>query len=901
MAHRHSLAGALRQLPTGLRNLGIPRESLVQKCLETAPGSVVLLEAPAGFGKTHVLAQWAQEALRRRQTVAWIRLNPADADASHLCARLLETLRGRRLKHAQADPSAPPSGDDTEPTRLVATLVRCIAGHRRRVLLVLDDYHVLENGTAIELLRSLLEHVPANLLVALAGRRTCPIGLSRMLLQGRLHRIDKRALLFSKAEARAFFGNELSPAQLNRLYLATEGWPAALRVAQFCMPEWQDRQADLPSVPEFSLRMDEYCRSEVLRCADLEALDFLTDCAITETLEPDLCDVIRGRTDSSHILAALAANETFMEPVDVEAHSWRIPQPLRRALLRRAVERGSSWLATANQRAAEHFEATGRTREALVHYVEGRNPAGAAQALERAAPFVMLATQGDRDVQALLDLIPVDQLKSFPRLALCRTYLDYKRGLLDEARSTWEELARRTEGFTVDRPGGNDAQLRIESLCVDLLMQFYRQSRAPLEQMRRIETLLVAVNRTDTRLLSFPHLVLAVMYKARGDLEAAESHLIQSEKVNEREAAPWGTLWLKYHYGSVALARGQLIQAKYLLHAGLAAWRTGFRSYLTYEAVSQFALAEIDYEQDALAEARAKLDQGLYTAQHVEGWFEPYAALYETSMMVHWNMGRLDEVESLLVRGLAVQRVETLLGAFLQTLRLRLEVLRGRADAAQAIVAENKLDERWAAPTFQDDFTYREWDLAGWCLALLAVQRGDLEAADSVVERLAAVARRAGRGRTVTRADVLLAVIAHRRGDIPQALAHIQRALEAAHAQGYRRMFLDEGQLTHPVLQAAVASGTAMPAHLATLARSLCNALSKLDKNGAVENGSPLSEREHDVLHELSIGHSNKLIARKLGLSAPTVKFHVRNVFRKLGVHKRASAVAEAHRRGWLA
>src|SRR5690606_33977942 len=153
-----------------------------------------------------------------------------------------------------------------------------IARHRRRVLLVLDDYHMLEHGSAVALLGGLLAHLPANLVVALAGRRTCPVPLSRMLLQGLVHRVEKRALLFSRAEARAFFANALSPAELNKLHAQTEGWPAALRLAQLCMGEWQNRHADIRTAPELSRLLGEYCRSEVLQSAEPDALDFLTEC-----------------------------------------------------------------------------------------------------------------------------------------------------------------------------------------------------------------------------------------------------------------------------------------------------------------------------------------------------------------------------------------------------------------------------------------------------------------------------------------------------------------------------------------------------------------------------------------------------------------------------------------------
>ncbi|MEJ1961290.1 MAG: LuxR C-terminal-related transcriptional regulator [Gammaproteobacteria bacterium] len=832
--------------------------------------------------------------------MAWINLRPTEKSLAALASRLLETLGSCGLKKLPAHPPAvtPDGAYDCLP--FVAALMSSVANHRRRVLLVLDDYHAIEHGTSDELLGRIFEQMPPNLTIALASRHACPIPLSRVLLQRRLQRIDKRALLFSKAETRQFFGRSLSPAQVTHLYWLTEGWPAALEMARVCLPEWQKTQPDNHNTSEFSRLINEYCATEVLRYTEPRAVELLIECSVTETLEPGLCNAVRQQDDSGRILAHLMAQESFAEPIDLEKNVCRIPLLLRRALMRRAAERGSEFVARAHLRAAAHFEAIGETLPALRHYLSAREPAAAAAALERATPLVIIITQGDSRGQELLDLIPGSQLHHFPRLALCRAYLDFKRGLMDEARTLLAALSARTENFTVDRAGGNAAQLKAESMCVELIMEFYGRSRAPLEYLRTLEQQMSAVGEGDIRLVMMFHLVFGLLYELRGDFEGAQTHLIQCEKLNAREPAPWSMMWVKYHEGTIALARGQLTEARYLLQAGLKAWSAEFRSYSPYRAVTQLALAEIDYEMDGLTGAQTRLAEALYTAEHVEGWFEPYAAVYEMSMMMHWHAAQLDRVEVLLARSVAIQRVGVLLESFLHALRLRFELLQGRLEAAQSIVDTRGLDSRWAAPTFQEEFSYREWDLIGLCLCLLAIHKRDFATAARVVERLDQIARLGGRGRTIAKAQMLRAIIAHQQGEEDQAVAHLLGALEAGHAQGYRRVFLDEGELVAPVLAAVERRAAALPVHLALYARTLSNALLKRVKDPGGDRTSTLSEREHEVLRELGHGYSNKLIARKLGLSTPTINFHVRNVFQKLGVHKRAAATAEAHRRGWL-
>jgi LuxR family maltose regulon positive regulatory protein len=552
-------------------------------------------------------------------------------------------------------------------------------------------------------------------------------------------------------------------------------------------------------------------------------------------------------------------------------------------------------------RAAEYFESVGQTRDALQYYVDSRNPALAAAALERAAPLDIIHTQGDVRGQELLDLIPYTLLHSFPRLALIRAYLDNKRGLLDEARTLLEEVALRTGNFTQDRPGGNDLQLKADSLCLELLIDIYRRSRAPLQCLHTVEEQMAKMSTSDVRLMIFFRITLGILYRLRGDLEIAETHFIQCQKLNVVDRAAWVTLWLKYHSGLIALGRGQLMEARYHLQAGLKLWHGEFRSYMTYRALAKIALAEIAYETDSLDEAQIKLGEEIYTAEHIDGSLESYATLYEITMMMHWHAGRLDQVESLLARGVAIKRVGVLLERFLPALRLHFELLQGRLEAARSIIDTHRLDQQWAAPTYQDEFTYREWDLIGVCLCHLAIHERAFHSATQIVDRLEQTARRAGRGRTIVKASILRAVIAHQEANEELAIACMLHALELAEPLGYRRVFLDEGDLGRPILEAVKRRDIELvPAHLASYARTLCNDLLKKDKAVTSERGVVLSQREHDVVRELSVGHSNKLIARTLGLAAPTVKFHVKNIFRKLGVRKRAAAVAEAHRRGWL-
>jgi LuxR family maltose regulon positive regulatory protein len=900
VSSRSRVAGSTANNTPVNADAGVERRQLLARCAEAADSRLILVEAPPGFGKTQFLAQWSRQQGRAGVLTVWMSLRRTDTEGEAFAQRLLATLKLSGLKRPPQAPSGTESNIDTSMESFATEFAHGIRNQRRRVVLILDNYQVVEGGSTDVLLRYLFEQLPANLQICLASRRTCPISSSRALLQGWLQLIRSRDLLFSKAEAREFYGHSAGARRISELHSLTEGWPAALRIAKLWVPAWSAGSGDTVTAPEFWRLIGDYCNREVLGHIDSESLGLLIATSHLEALDPAVCDAIRHRDDSLRILSQIAARETFLDPVDAMPKQWRLSGLLRDCLEQRAAERGAQSVAAAKIGAASYYERTGRTSDALRYYMAAGDIDAAAGALERAAPFVLISEQGDTFGAELLKLIPEAQLQTHPRLALCQVYLDHKRGLIDEARASLRGIAKRTRNFTEDRPGGDDTRLQIEAWCVELTVEFYDRTCASLDYINSIESQLPLVNKGDVRLAVFYHLVLCLLYRLRGDAASSDTHFIQMQKLTARHPAPWTELWLKYHTGAHALAAGQLMEARSQLQSGLKLWQARFRNYGTFQASAKVFLAEIDYENDALSEARSKLGEGLYTIEHIEGWFELYASLYETAMMLHWHAGEFDEAEGLLARGRAVRRVGELLGRLFAVLRVRFEILRGRLGDALDLVHKHHLEQEWNSPNHQDTFSYREWDLIGVCLCHIAIANRDFTRARQVVELLEQEARHGNRGRTIVKALVLYAAIESLDGNESSALSLMLRALQHAHPLGYRRVFLDESALILPLLgYVSRGAADAVSAPIAAYAKSLCDALAGTAKDSRVDQ-SALSQRETDVIRELSRGLSNKLIARKLGLSSPTVKFHVNNIFRKLRVHKRAAAVAEAHGRGWL-
>jgi LuxR family transcriptional regulator, maltose regulon positive regulatory protein len=886
-----------RFLPEALGKSAVAQPALIERFARAPKRSVFLLHAPAGFGKTYVLADCAKRARRRGCAVAWVNLKRSERDVENLARAIIDALRVARVVVTLANASK--QADRAVLAQACAQeLASSIAGQRKPVLLVLDDYAQAESEEVTAFMQALFEQMPHNLTVAVASRVPPRLALARLLLEGRLVRLDKTALAFSPAQTREFFGNGLSSAELKAVHELAEGWPAALRIAELCRADWRAAKGDLAGCTTFIELFAEYASSEVLGDVDEQLVDFLAAASIVEVIEPALADAIAGNDDGAGLLAALVSNRSILHALDGKTNAWRIPALLQLALRGRLTSRGAAYLHNINFRAAAWYESQGRLIEATRRYIAAGKPAVAASALERVGPMTIILKEGDEYMAALLDLLPSEQLAASPRLALCRLFLDYKQGYITEARQQYEEISRRTAGFTVDHDAGDATELKTEAAFLDLAMEVYQRSSASSSFVRSMQQRFVSTERADLLTLTIK-LVLGMLFKLRGELDLAAHELVEAEKMSARLSSTWAMMWVKQHFGALALTRGQLHDARHELQIGLKMWRASFRANLPYRALTYILLAEIDYECNVLAESQSKLDEALHSAEHIEGWHELYASMYETASMLALHREGREQAYTLLSRAEGTPRVRGLLKSFLPAMRMRIAVLTGDLERAREIAEQQKFAQVWTNADSFDELSWREWDLIGITLCQLAVDEGALQEASGMLDRMHQAVRASGRLRSQVRVDIMRADVSRRREQHDSALRYFTQALETGAVQGYSRSFLDEPDRVRPLLSLLdTTSGTTTGPHVTAFAARLGRALPK-DGEQPRESGL-LSSREREVIQELSLGHSNKLIARKLGLSEPTVKFHVQNLFRKLDVRKRASAVAEAHRKGFL-
>jgi LuxR family transcriptional regulator, maltose regulon positive regulatory protein len=877
----------------------VDRSDLNATFAAAPPRGVTLLQAPAGYGKTYALAQWAKAARAAGSTVAWINLTKADRGKRAFVAALTDSLAAAQvMPHGSERPVSHLHEDALDALDgLIATAAR----HPAELLIILDDFHNVDGPEVGAVLDTLFVRLPNNVKVAISSRLTAGLASSRLLLQGRLQRLERDALAFDKKETQALFASAFTPAQLKQAASICKGWPAMLRFAQLCGEDWRRSGSVLEHVPAFASLVKDFVLTELLADLDPPLVEFLIETSVAEVLRPDFADAVRQRTDSRAMLDDLAARSTFPQCLEIANHSWAIPPLVRHVLYRLLQSRRDLDASALHSRAAQWLVKHASLREGVLSFIAAGSPGAAAAAIEQAGALGIAISHGDSALRNVLDLLPLEHIRASPRLCLAKIFVDFKQGLQSEAQQMFDELSRVTEGFTKERGGPGSAALQADALLMRCLMQFYLGGTLSLERLKKLQLELALISDVEPRRSVMIYIFLGVYQHMRGDLDLAHDSLLQAERSNAQEYSAWEALWLKQHFATVAVARGNLAEARRVFNAGQRQWREEFPQETTFLILTKVLQAEIDYELDDLNEARSKIDEAMYTVEHVEAWFEMLASLYETVALTTYTLNGAASIEPMLARLESIPRSSKLLHNFLPALRMRLALLSEDDERAAEICSRHDFSARWNDPGSLDEFAWREWDLIGVSLAELALNERRLADATALLQRLESDASRRGRKRTWVRALVLKSALAHANGQDNAAHAALVAALELGSANEYRRTFLDMRRYVQRPLQALLAS-RALPLekHLQSFGSKLQILLDRKMTTGRESAPALLSVREREVLIEISLGHSNKLIARKLGLSEPTVKFHVQNIFRKLDVRKRTTVVAEAHKRGVL-
>ena len=409
----------------------VPRPRLLARLDEGLARGLVLVCAPAGYGKTVLLADWARCA---GQPVAWLSLDAGDNDPARFWRHAVAALdrarpgTGERLA-ALLGPPAPSSFQG-----LVTAVINDLAGEEE-ALVVLDDYHVIGSPQVHESLAFLVEHRPAGIGVMLASRSDPPLALARLRARGQLTEIRAAELRFTPAEAGELLqhaASALPDASVAALAARTEGWAAGLQLAALSLRGHDDAAAFVAAFTGSHRYVLDYLAEEVLERQDTQLRTFLRETSVLERLSGPLCDAVTGREGSQALLEEAERAGLFLIPLDEVRGWWRYHHLFADLLHARLQERQPGRIAQLHRNAATWYSEHGLADDAIGHAAAAGEMLWAARIIEQHFDMVYNFRGEAATIHRWLSVLPAEVVRSRPRLLLVQALMAATRGHIEE-------------------------------------------------------------------------------------------------------------------------------------------------------------------------------------------------------------------------------------------------------------------------------------------------------------------------------------------------------------------------------------------------------------------------------------------------------------------------------------
>src|SRR5215216_3295629 len=430
----------------------VARPRLVDRLAPAQAGELTLVCAPAGFGKTALLADWAR---RDPRPVAWLSLDDADNDPArfwrHVAAALETVCPGVADQVAALLQGLPPTSFEA----VVTTLVNELAGVTGEVVLLLDDYHLIQAPQVHQSMELLLAHLPSQLRLVLASRADPPLPLARLRARGQLAELRERDLRFSPEETaellRTAVGSELPEAAVVALADRTEGWVAGLQLAALSLQGRINPAAFIDGFSGSHRYVLDYLTEEVLDGQPDHLVRFLLETSILERLCGPLCDAVTGRADSQALLEQVERANLFLVPLDEVRGWWRYHHLFADLLRARLATEQPERVPELHRAAAAWSEAHGLADDAVRHALAAGDADWAAWLVERHADAVLLRSERTT-LDRWLAALPAGVVAARPRLLLARALSALVGGRADEVGGLLDAAERAMTGAAGDEP-----------------------------------------------------------------------------------------------------------------------------------------------------------------------------------------------------------------------------------------------------------------------------------------------------------------------------------------------------------------------------------------------------------------------------------------------------------------
>ncbi len=878
----------------------VHRSELNEKLNLGLSRKLILISAPAGFGKTTVVSDWIDQ---NKVTAAWFSLDNGDNDPSIFLCYVISGIQTIQQEFGQSALTLLNSPNKPSVESIASLLINEILNINQNFVLVLDDFHLIRNIEVLELVTYLLEHIPGNIHIVILTRSDPALSLSRLRSQHQLVELRSTDLGFSANDISVLFNKKLklslSVDDAYSLETKTEGWIAGLQLTALSMQGRDDISGFIQGLKGDNRYIMDYLMEEVLKIQTDEIKEFLLQTSILEQMSAPLCNAVLNRIDSQLILEALEKNNMFVIPLDEERTWYRYHHLFADLLKQRLNLRGKAAIIELHNKAIEWFKDNSMPLLAIEHAIETKNFEKSIQIL---GEIVETMWENGQHVAILKfgDLLPDEFIKKSADFSLYYAWILTINGQIGKAEPFLLSAENITRRIISDK---NSLKSRVD---------YHRNLLGKISvSLAYMNSLLVR----PEKILAYSRIAMEYLTEENplwyswglysvGIAEMFRENFkasIPAFKNALEYAKKSGNIYLASTIGS----RLSAVEARMGLYSSSYKNCTDLITFMKKSGYSQIVKSESTfaglYSFMAGVEAmRTDFDGALESIRIASDLCKNESDnTFKVNMFVIYSLtlygkGDMDGANKMLDEADAILKSNII---FPSSMAMYI-AMKGFMLIKQNELAKANLFFQENGLGFNRDISYNnEFGYSPYALFLII--GGKFEEAEIIISKLLKMAEAANRTERVIEAKVIYAILNKATGNKEKAIVNLIEALEAASSENILMSFILYlswmSDLLNEVYKIQATTKTNIPKKLTDKLKLV---IEKREEYLKIKSVSVLSDRELDTLKLIAENLTNQEIADKLFISLNTVKTHLKNIFLKLDVDNRTKAVEKAKRLG---
>ncbi len=834
---------------------------------------IVIISAPAGFGKTTILSEWA---MNTNDKIAWISLEKSENIPVTFWSYIITAISSiikectKALEHIKFS-------NISEIEIILIDLINDIESTGKKISVVIDDYHVITDQSIHSGIEFLIDHLPSNMKIVIAGREDPNFSISRYRLSGKLGEIRAADLRFNYNESKDLLnkihGFNLSKSDIDSLNNRTEGWIAGLTLAVLSIKDQDDIKSFIDDFTGSHRYVLDYLIDEVLSGIPTRIKDFILKISITERFCKDLCEHLSENSDSVRCLKYIEQNNIFLIPLDNHRKWFRFHHLFREFLIKNLMEEDNNLIKELHEKAFIWFKENDFDEDAFKHGIGAEKYSEAAKLLAEKAPD-LVSRSGGFILKGLIDKIPLEIVNANADLCCYNVWFDIFIGNFESISLLYQ-----------DRFKDNKTVLGFIHI-IDGYKYFYQTGEFE-KCISEINKALLILPIAHTAIREMGELIYSVSLKYSGQIDLAYDYY---QSVPETDTVGF---FKAIYYADLLMSMGKYKLALSLIENSIEDGITKFgESLLPEYGYLYVQKGSILREINEIDEALKAIKKGLFLGRNNEYIEFIFLGNLEYARVLAAN-GNYDEAETIMTRSIEAAEMNSIWGENMSlAYKARIEIIKGNLENTESIL--NGITDFNHNKEVEIPY-YKHFEYLSYCRLCIAKNKTDRvhEITDPMI-----IEDHNTKGKLrLIECYILKAIAFYLDNKTDDAIKNIQKAFSLVENDGFIRIFIDEGENMIALLKEA-SKRKILPEYLRPYIKKKTEKESKGKKRSVIINEfkEDFNGREIEILKLMKGGASNKNIAEKLFLSVNTVRWYASRIFAKLDVKRRGEAVSYAEK-----